>query len=441
MSPTDPKQPMVTFDGKNYSTWATSMFGILSFYQCVGIVVGTIPYIEDFKEDSSGKTELDSDGKGTYLPTGEKLDPNLPIRTKRPKYEADGKDEAEKKANRELSLASQAKYDEKNDKALGYMTMSMQHSYHHILEGETRAYIIWDKMKELYGKVGLVSGFSSFQSLFNYRCDGSKPIRPQIAHMENLRHKVTQSGITISDMWFSLIILNSLPSSYQMLGTTILSMRTAMTDLVPVDIIAKIEEEETHRRSNKAGSDAQIHRISNTKTLTLRCTREGCSRPEGSHTTENHWENGKRPSASGSGSSSGGNRGKGKPGGNNRNRNNGKSSGSRQPKVNTIRFDDLELNSALAANTISSTAYTKSDTIAYITQWMWDTGCTRHVSNNINDFTKYKPFLEPGKAKIGDRSEIPILGHGEVKLHHTNSKGEKVEIVLEQVLYVPKASG
>lgn len=308
---------MVIFDGKNYSTWATSMTGILSFYQCAGITISAKPYPEDFEVDSNGEIKLDSDGKGTYLPTSETLDPNLPIRVKRPKFNASGKDEDQKKANKELSIAAQAKYDEKNNKALGYMTMSMQHSYHHILEGETRAFAIWDKMKELYGKVGLVSGFSSFQSLFNYRCDGSKAICPQITHMENLHHKVTQSGITISDMWFSLIILNSLPQSYQMLGTTILLMRTAMTDLVPVDIIAKIEEEETHCRSNKAGSDAQIHRISNTKTLTLKCTREGCSRPEGSHTTENHWENGKCPSASGSGSGSGGNRGKGKPGGNN----------------------------------------------------------------------------------------------------------------------------
>ncbi|KZP19217.1 hypothetical protein FIBSPDRAFT_955538 [Athelia psychrophila] len=253
MSPTDPKHSMPIFNGKNYPTWSTSMIGIFSFYQVTDIVVGVKPYEDDFEVDSSGKIKLDTDGKGKYLPTDEKLIPTLPIRTPRPKLDLGTGDADAKLVTKTASLALQAKYDEKNMKALGYIHMSLDASYHHLLEGETRAHIIWDKLKEKYGKVGLVSGFSSFQSLFNYRCDGSKPIRTQIAQMENLRHKVTTSGIDVSDMWFSLIILNSLPQSYQILGTTILSMRTNMKELDPFDIIAKIEEEETHRRSNRAG--------------------------------------------------------------------------------------------------------------------------------------------------------------------------------------------
>ncbi|KZP18762.1 hypothetical protein FIBSPDRAFT_955934 [Athelia psychrophila] len=273
MSPTDPKHQMPTFNGKNYSTWSTSMIGIFSFYQVTDIVVGVKPYEEDFEVDTtSGKITLDSDGKGKYLPTDEQLIPTLPIQTPRPKLDLGTGSADAKLVTKTASLALQAKYDEKNMKALGYIHMSLDASYHHLLEGETRAHIIWDWLKEKYGKVGLVSGFSSFQSLFNYRCDGSKPIHTQITQMENLRHKVTTSGIDVSDMWFSLIILNSLPQSYQILGTTILSMHTNMKDLDPFDIIAKIEEEEIHRRSNKAGADASINHISNTKPLTLRCT-------------------------------------------------------------------------------------------------------------------------------------------------------------------------
>ncbi|KZP02444.1 hypothetical protein FIBSPDRAFT_969981 [Athelia psychrophila] len=254
MSPTDPKHSMPTFNGKNYSTWSTSMIGIFSFYQVTNIVVGVKPYEDDFKADTSGKIKLNTDGKSKYLPTDEILDPSLPIRTLRPKLDVgSASDPAANLVTKTASLALQAKYDEKNMKALGYIHMSLDASYHHLLEGETRAHKVWDHIKDKYGKVGLVSGFSSFQSLFNYRCDGSKPIRTQIAQMANLRHKVATSGIEVSDMWFSLIILNSLPQSYQILGTTILSMRTNMKELDPFDIISKIEEEETHRRSNRAG--------------------------------------------------------------------------------------------------------------------------------------------------------------------------------------------
>ncbi|KZP13643.1 hypothetical protein FIBSPDRAFT_897200 [Athelia psychrophila] len=242
MSPTDPKHQMPTFNGKNYSTWSTSMIGIFSFYQVTDIIVGVKPYEEDFEVDTStSKIKLNTDGKSKYLPTDEILDPSLPIRTLRPKLDVgSASDPVANLATKVASLALQAKYDEKNMKALGYIHMSLDASYHHLLEGETRAHKVWERIKDKYGKVGLVSGFSSFQSLFNYRCDGSKPIRTQIAQMENLRHKVTTSGIDVSDMWFSLIILNSLPQSYQILGTTILSMRTKMQELDPFEIIAKI---------------------------------------------------------------------------------------------------------------------------------------------------------------------------------------------------------
>lgn len=436
MSPTDPKHAIPSFNGKNFSSWQTSMIGIFSFYQVLDIVVGVKPYSDDFETGTDGKIKLDSSGKGKYLPTDEQLDPDAPIRTQRPKIDVSGSDAATKLASKTASMVLQAKYDEKNMKALGYISMALDTSYHFLLEGETRAFVIWDRIQEKYGKVGLVSGFSSFQSLFNYRCD-NKPIRAQIARMEDLRHKVSQSGIAVNDMWFSLIILNSLPQSYQILATTLLSMREKMDELNPSDIIAKIEEEETHRKSAKASSDAHINRISQTKTLPLRCTREGCPRPEGSHNTENHWENGKRPSGSGSGNNKGGgNKGKGKPGGNNRK----KGSGSKAD-LKTIRFDDKELDSAMAANTISTTLYSTSETTSYNTKWMCDTGCTRHVTNNMQDFTEYQPFSKPGKARIGDGSEIPIIGYGKVKLNHINSRREHVEIILDEVLYVPKASG
>ncbi|KZP22961.1 hypothetical protein FIBSPDRAFT_889859 [Athelia psychrophila] len=366
MSPTDPKHQMPSFNGKNYSTWSTSMIGIFSFYQVTNIIVGVKPYIKDFKVDTiSGKVTPDTNGKAKYFPTDKLLNPFFPIRTPHPKIDVTtGADATAKLASKTASMALQAKYNEKNMKTLRYISMSLDASYHHLLEGETRAYIIWDRIKEKYGKVRLVSGFSSFQSLFNYRCDSSKPIRPQITQMENLRHKVSTSGITVSDMWFSLIILNFLPQLYQMLGTTILSMHINMQVLNPSNLITKTEEEETHRRSNKAGADAHITRISNTKTLVLKCTCEGCNRPEGSHTTENNWEGGKRPQASGSGSGSGnrggGNRGRGKARGNNRN--NPRGSGSRQPQITTICFDDNELN--MDANTISTSIYSTSDIIS-----------------------------------------------------------------------------
>lgn len=70
MSLTDTKHAIPIFNGKNYSSWSTSMIGIFSFYQVLDIVVGMKPYADDFEQDSNKKIKVDSNGKGTYLPTG-----------------------------------------------------------------------------------------------------------------------------------------------------------------------------------------------------------------------------------------------------------------------------------------------------------------------------------------------------------------------------------
>ncbi|KAF7964684.1 hypothetical protein HWV62_4187 [Athelia sp. TMB] len=63
MPPTDPKHSIPSFNGKNFSSWQTSMIGIFSFYQVLDIVVGVKPYSDDFETGTDGKIKLDSNGK------------------------------------------------------------------------------------------------------------------------------------------------------------------------------------------------------------------------------------------------------------------------------------------------------------------------------------------------------------------------------------------
>ena len=54
------------------------------------------------------------------------------------------------------------------------------------------------------------------------------------------------------------------------------------------------------------------------------------------------------------------------------------------------------------------------------TEWMIDSGASKHFTNNLNDFVDYKPLTKPEFAYMA-KGITPIAGKGTVILH-TNDK-------------------
>jgi hypothetical protein len=74
------------------------------------------------------------------------------------------------------------------------------------------------------------------------------------------------------------------------------------------------------------------------------------------------------------------------------------------------------------------------------TKWMNDTGCTLHITHDINDFIHYHEFITPGCAKTAGKSQyIEIKEYGTVVLQ-VNVDGKIWQLVLTNVLYVSQAS-
>lgn len=74
------------------------------------------------------------------------------------------------------------------------------------------------------------------------------------------------------------------------------------------------------------------------------------------------------------------------------------------------------------------------------TLWMLDSGCTQHISNDLGDFTNYTAFGTPKKAHLAKNgATMDFLGYGNIHVFVID-KGQKKEIILENVLYVPEAS-
>jgi hypothetical protein len=70
---------------------------------------------------------------------------------------------------------------------------------------------------------------------------------------------------------------------------------------------------------------------------------------------------------------------------------------------------------------------------------MNDTGCTSHVTHDINDFIHYHEFTTLGCAKTAGKSQyIEIKRHRTVVLR-VNVDGKIWQLVLMNVLYIPQA--
>ena len=69
-----------------------------------------------------------------------------------------------------------------------------------------------------------------------------------------------------------------------------------------------------------------------------------------------------------------------------------------------------------------------------------DSGCN-HVTSHLDDYVTYQRFSKPGSAEIANKQELLILGMGRVIIKHIRTDGKHINLRLDNVLYVPNASG
>jgi len=82
----------------------------------------------------------------------------------------------------------------------------------------------WDKLKELYGgATGSATIFNLWINLTQARLDDTSPMAPQLAKLNESRVALANASMGVTDTQYCLILLNALPSSYEVLASTILA--------------------------------------------------------------------------------------------------------------------------------------------------------------------------------------------------------------------------
>src|ERR1700742_2777276 len=115
----------------------------------------------------------------------------------------------------------------------------------------------WDKLKETYGGAsGSTTVFNLWIQLKQAKLDDAQPMAPQLAKINEARVALTNASMGITDIQYALILLHALPTSYEVLASTILAAGAPST-LKHSEIIARILNEEG-RRSGSSNSSLNV---------------------------------------------------------------------------------------------------------------------------------------------------------------------------------------
>lgn len=267
----------------------------------------------------------------------------------------------------------------------------------------------WTTLVGLYGTTTGMDIFVDFEKYFSMKFTSSESLTTQMDELQQLRTRIVGAGMALSESFHALAILRALPDSYSVSVQSILATTANFATLTSDTVRSRILGEETRQVShsvakvdtrakpNKAKDKERkecswcgipgIHREKD-------CCRKAAGMAKG--------DKGPIP---------------------------------KSPDPSTTRIHAVNTEAESSSNAVTASFYVRSNSK---TQWMLDSGCTDHITNDLNDFDSYQPYDRPGIARLADKAktEVSILDHGTVKAT-TLVHGKPVSITFDRILYSP----
>ena len=298
----------------------------------------------------------------------------------------------------------------------------------------------WTCLETKYGKAGGANTYLQFVGMIKQTFHDSSDLLSQIQKFQENYQRVLSNGHSnITEDLVVFMFCSALPDSYQDTARQYLNNIDDITKYKLQPIIDRVIQEESRRKArnaNASGSLSTINKFLTTKKYEKHCAKCG----KNNHSTKDHWD--MPPQRQGSGSGGGGSKKKSgqqkKKGGSSAK---GKKSAARQKQItdghiNVLKITDV-LESDFSSESINFSCYVRKE----MSEWLMDSGCSKHVTSHITDYIEYTPFDSPGKAEIADKKELDILGVGTIAICHKMMDGKDSNISLSQVLFVPMANG
>ena len=238
-----------------------------------------------------------------------------------------------------------------------------------------------------------------------------------------LQEQLHLMGSLVSDDEFIILLITSLPESWDQFTTAYLGANGNNTTVTSHELVAIITEENRRRQEKSMGGDSAMfsqarnhggrtHRTPDSSDVECyNCHKKG-------HTRDNCW-------SKGGGKEGQGPRTKKKA---------GQGNGQRKDHANQAQANEDLKDSAYqvqeSATSQFSTSFNRDD-------WLADSATTSHISNERQTFVDFTPLTSSSIMGVGDQL-IQALGHGTVILK-CKVGNEVFTHCLQDVLYAPKA--
>ena len=302
------------------------------------------------------------------------------------------------------------------------------------------AAMFWTRLETKYRKAGGANTYLQFVGMIKQTFHDSSDLLSQIQKFqENYQHILSNGHSNITEDLVVFMFCSALPDSYQDTAHQYLDNIDDITKYKLQLIIDWVIQEESRRKArnaNASGSSSTINKFSTTKKYEKHCAKCG----KNNHNTRDHWD--MPPQKQGSRLGGGGSKKKSgqqkKKGGSSTK---GKKPAARQKQITDGRINVLKITdvpeSDFSSESINFSRYVWKE----MSEWLMDSGCSKHVMSHRTDYIEYTPFDSPGKAEIADKKELDILGVGTIAIRHKMMDGKESNISLSQVLFVPTANG
>ena len=281
----------------------------------------------------------------------------------------------------------------------------------HII-GATTASQMWKQLtlvKEPRGKMGILM---ARKALYRSEAEEGTELIDHISMLRRLQEELHLLGNVVPDDEFAMILLSSLPGSWDTFAAAYLGSKTEGTMLTSHELVAILLDEE-RRRKTKAGSsqDVAMHgkfakgdrkkNSSDSDKECYNCKKKG-------HISKDCWEKGGGKEGQGPGSKK---KGKG-----------------RQEKTNQATES---INNSLDIAYVAFKASNDRNV------WVLDSATTSHISNDRRTFEDFHALTNSTVKGIG-KEPASAAGRGTITITF-DVEGQEIRHRMKDVLYVPEA--
>ena len=287
------------------------------------------------------------------------------------------------------------------------LTISSEERVH--TTGTTTSATLWKNLCDVKEPKGLLGALAARRQLFRLVAEEGTSMADHITTFRKLQDNCAKMGVDIPDGDLALLLITSLPDSWDAFTTSFFGSSYATTTTISLATLITTLSEEYERRRTKANAteSAQhtVGRSSRPKPICTNCKKTG-------HSMENCYAKG-----------------------------GGKEGQAPWAKKKDGDKGSQKADSANVTSELPDFAYilpSSFDSGSPRDKWISDSGAGTHICNNCHSFSTFMPDnFEVGG--VGQSQSTLALGRGDVKLLST-IQGHTRTITLRNVIYCPDAA-